>query len=79
MEDDKQNVCREDSPFVRTAARLVATSLHTVNDASPQLLRILDFPFNKLLGTEEVTGILQDNFKEVPSSPPSLFCPQLRP
>ena len=43
---------------MRTAARLVQTSLHTVNDADKQLLQILDFPFNKLLGTEEVTPIL---------------------
>ena len=57
--------CRKDSAFVKTAARLVQTSLHTVSDATSALKSVLDFPFNTTLGTSEVSSILEDNFKEV--------------
>jgi len=56
---------RESSPFVQTAARLVQSSLHLVNDANKELQHMLDYPFTQTLASEDVSEVLQDDFPQV--------------
>lgn len=56
---------RSKSPFVTTAARLVKSSLHLINDADKELQHMLDYPFTEILASEEVSEILKDDFTSV--------------
>jgi hypothetical protein len=59
--------CRQTSPFVKTAARLVQSSLHLVNDANKELQHMLDYHFTQTLASEDVSEVLQDDFAQVPA------------
>ena len=56
---------RQESPFIQTATRLVQSSLSLVKDANEELQKLLQFPLTSTLATEEVSEVLEDNFKEV--------------
>ena len=55
---------------MHTAARLVQSSLHLVNDANEQLQHMLDYPFTPTLASEEVSEVLADDFPQVSSHMP---------
>ena len=52
---------------MHTAARLVQSSLHLVNDANKELEHMLEYPFTPTLASEEVSEVLSDNFPQVSS------------
>lgn len=56
---------RQHSPFVETATRLVQSSLSLVKGANEELQKLLQYPLTSTLATEEVSEVLEDNFKEV--------------
>ena len=50
---------------MHTAARLVQSSLHLVNDANKELEHMLEYPFTPTLASEEVSEVLSDDFPQV--------------
>lgn len=50
---------------MRTAARLVQTSLHLLNDADEELRKMLDYPFTSTLASQDISDVLDDDFQGV--------------
>ena len=59
---------------MRTAARLVQSSLHLLTDANAEMQQLWEYPFTKTLATEEVSEVLQDDFPQVSSHLSALHC-----